>query len=44
MALNNGTSLEKLIARQKPGFALEQPFYGDDEIFRLDLERIIARQ
>ena len=44
MALGNGTSLEALVARQKPGFALEQAFYGDEDIFKLDLERIVSKQ
>jgi Rieske 2Fe-2S family protein len=32
--------LDALIARQRPGFALEQPFYADPDIYRLDIERI----
>jgi phenylpropionate dioxygenase-like ring-hydroxylating dioxygenase large terminal subunit len=44
MTVNDGTTLEALVARQKPGFSLEQPFYGDEEIFKLDLERIVAKQ
>lgn len=44
MALNNGTTIEALVARQKPGFTLEQPFYDDADIFKLDLERIVSKQ
>ena len=44
MTLNDGTTVEALVARQKPGFSLEQPFYGDEEIFKLDLERIVSKQ
>ncbi|MGF1609001.1 MAG: aromatic ring-hydroxylating dioxygenase subunit alpha [Kiloniellales bacterium] len=36
-------ALSALIARQRPGFCLEQPFYGDPEIYRRDLERIFMR-
>ena len=41
----NGASapLDELIARQKPGFTLEQPFYRDREIFRRDMARVVAR-
>ena len=44
MAMTNGVSLETLIARQKPGFSLEQPFYTDREIFERDLAVIVAKQ
>ena len=44
MTLDNGASLDELIGRQKPGFALEQPFYGNDAIFKLDLERVVSKQ
>ncbi|MBC6439114.1 MAG: aromatic ring-hydroxylating dioxygenase subunit alpha [Rhodospirillales bacterium] len=42
----NGTSVsvEELIARQKPGFTLEQPFYKDHEIFRRDMTKIVSKQ
>ncbi len=39
-----GTSdsrIDGLIARQRPGYALGQEFYGDPEIFRHDLERLL---
>jgi glycine betaine catabolism A len=32
--------IQELIASRRPGFSLEQPFYNDPEIFRLDIERI----
>ncbi|MBV8651381.1 MAG: aromatic ring-hydroxylating dioxygenase subunit alpha, partial [Alphaproteobacteria bacterium] len=41
-----GTSDERidaLIARQRPGYALEQEFYGDPEIFERDLETLLMR-
>ena len=44
MTMNNGVGLEELIARQRPGFSLEQPFYTDGEIFEHDVERIVAKQ
>ena len=43
-SMTNGVSLETLIARQKPGFSLEQPFYTDREIFERDLAAIVAKQ
>jgi Rieske 2Fe-2S family protein len=32
-------TLNSLIARQKPGFTLERPFYSDDVIYRADIAR-----
>lgn len=40
----SGASLATLIARQKPGFSLEQPFYTDSEIFERDLAAVVAKQ
>lgn len=39
-----GTNLDVLLERQRLGFTLEQPFYIDPEIYRLDLERVLAQQ
>ena len=36
-------SVEALIARQKPGFTLEQPFYRDAGIFRREMTKIVSR-
>lgn len=35
--------LAALIAAQKPGFSLEQPFYSDPAIYARDIERIFLR-
>lgn len=44
MAGLNGTSIEALAKRQRPGYSLEQPFYVDPTVFERDLERIVAKQ
>ena len=36
--------VESLIARQRPGFTLDQPFYTHPDIFTRDFERIISRK
>ena len=36
-------TIEELIASQKPGYALDQRFYTDDDIYELEVERIINR-
>ena len=36
-------SVDELIARQTPGFTLEQPFYRDPEIFGRDMVHVVAR-
>lgn len=36
-------SIRELIACQKPGWSLEQRFYTDPEIFRLELEQVVMR-
>lgn len=36
-------TIDELIAGQKPGYALEQRFYTDPEIYALEIERIISR-
>ena len=35
--------VDELIARQKPGFTLEQPFYRDPDIFGRDMARVVAK-
>src|SRR5436190_1957262 len=37
------TSLKQLIARRRPGWSLEKPFYSDPGIFAADLERVFRR-
>jgi phenylpropionate dioxygenase-like ring-hydroxylating dioxygenase large terminal subunit len=36
--------LKHLVTRQKPGHALERPFYVSPEIFYSDLERVVRKQ
>ncbi|WP_172298193.1 aromatic ring-hydroxylating dioxygenase subunit alpha [Pseudoruegeria sp. HB172150] len=36
-------ALRDLLARRRVGYALEQPFYSDPEIFRADMENIFYR-
>jgi phenylpropionate dioxygenase-like ring-hydroxylating dioxygenase large terminal subunit len=44
MSVFDGASLKELVARQRPGMSLEQPFYTDRTIFEQDLERIVSKQ
>lgn len=37
------STISALLARQKPGFSLDQAFYRDDDIYRLDLEEFWYR-
>jgi len=37
-------AVDELVARHRPGFTLEQPFYNDPEIFRRDVGKIVAKQ
>jgi Rieske 2Fe-2S family protein len=43
-ANGNTVSMDDLVARQKPGFTLEQPFYRDPEIFKRDMAKIVSKQ
>jgi Rieske 2Fe-2S family protein len=36
-------SVEELIAERRPGYSLEQRFYTDPEVYKLELEKIIYR-
>ena len=36
-------SMAELIASQRPGYALEQRFYTDPDIFELEMDRIVMR-
>ena len=36
--------IDTLIARQRTGFTLEQPFYLRPDIYRLDIDRVLSRQ
>lgn len=40
---NDELSIDELIARQKPGFSLEQRFYTDPAIYDLEIEKIVNR-
>ena len=39
----NGLPIDALVARQRPGFTLERPFYTDAAIFARELDRIVTR-
>ena len=41
---SDGLDIESLIACQRPGFTLDQPFYTHPDVFARDFERIIARK
>ena len=36
-------TIAQLVADQQPGFALEQSFYTDPDIYALELERVVGR-
>lgn len=38
------SSIQELLARRVPGYALEQPFYVSPEVFQLDLEQIFYKE
>ncbi len=39
----SSTDISKLLARQKPGFSLQQTFYKDPEIYQQELDRIFMK-
>jgi len=39
-----GAAFQALVARQRAGFTLEQPFYTDRAIYERDVQRIVAKQ
>ncbi len=41
--MSDNASIAELIASQKPGWALDQRFYTDPEIYQLEQDRIVAR-
>jgi Rieske 2Fe-2S family protein len=41
--MSDNASITDLIASQKPGWALDQRFYTDPEIYQLELDRIVTR-
>lgn len=41
--MSDNASIAELIASQKPGWALDQRFYTDPEIYQLELDRIVTR-
>ena len=43
MPQHNNITIEELIASQKPGYSLDQRFYTDDDIFELEIERVVNR-
>lgn len=44
MPANVFTDLEKLVASQKTGFTLDQPFYTAPDVFAADFEAVVRRQ
>lgn len=39
-----GIDIQSLLARRRPGHALEQPFYTSPEVYQLDLEHIFYKE
>ncbi|MEL4375917.1 aromatic ring-hydroxylating oxygenase subunit alpha [Brucella cytisi] len=42
--MNAQVSVPELLARRKPGHALEQPFYTSPDIYQMDLEQIFYKE
>ena len=40
----NVEPISELLARRRPGYALEQAFYTDPDVFRADMETIFYRE
>ena len=40
----NGASISELLARRRPGYALEQAFYTDPDVFQQDMEKIFQQR
>jgi Rieske 2Fe-2S family protein len=40
MMIQHEALVSELVARQRPGFCLEQPFYNDQQVFEHDVQRI----
>ena len=43
MPQHDNITIEELIASQKPGYSLDQRFYTDDDIFEVEIERVVNR-
>ena len=41
--MSNELDIAELVARQRPGWALDQRFYTDPEIYQVELNRIVTR-
>ena len=39
----SGSSISEMLARRKPGYALEQAFYTSSDVFEQDMEAIFYR-
>lgn len=44
MSIETNSRIDELIARQKEGYSLEQPFYNDPDIFKRDMQRVLHKQ
>ena len=41
--MSDKPNIAELVARHKPGWALDQQFYSDPEVYQLELDRIVMR-